>query len=88
MPLHNVVGINCKKGTTTENQGEGVSIWAKGCMLMIVSVLSDLTFLPLLGGGRMSSQKVTVYYYKLIHAFLTCNLKFKLQFEESHSILL
>ena len=24
MPLHDSVGINCKKGTTTENQGEGV----------------------------------------------------------------
>ena len=24
MPLHDVVGINCKKGVTTENQGAGV----------------------------------------------------------------
>ena len=24
MPLHHVVGINCKKGATTENQGSGV----------------------------------------------------------------
>ena len=24
MPLHDVVGINCKKGATTENQGSGV----------------------------------------------------------------
>ena len=24
MPLHDAVGINCKKGTTTENQGAGV----------------------------------------------------------------
>ena len=24
MPLHDAVGINCKKGTTTENQGSGV----------------------------------------------------------------
>ena len=30
------------------------SIWAKGCILMIVCVLSDLTSLPLLGGGRKS----------------------------------
>ena len=30
------------------------SIWAKGCLLMIVCVLSDLTCLPLLGGGRTS----------------------------------
>ena len=24
MPLHDAVGINCKKGTTTENQGSAV----------------------------------------------------------------
>ena len=24
MPLHDAVGINCKKDTTTENQGSGV----------------------------------------------------------------
>ena len=30
------------------------SIWAKGCMLMITGVLSDLTRLPLLGRGRKS----------------------------------
>ena len=24
MPLHDAVGINCKKGTNTENQGSGV----------------------------------------------------------------
>ena len=24
MPLHDVVGINCKKGATIENQGSGV----------------------------------------------------------------
>ena len=24
MPLHDAVGINCKKGATTENQGPGV----------------------------------------------------------------
>ena len=24
MPLHDVVGINCKKGATTENQGSTV----------------------------------------------------------------
>ena len=28
MPLHDAVGINCKYGATTENQGAGVSIWA------------------------------------------------------------
>ena len=24
MPLHDAVGVNCKKGTTTENQGAGI----------------------------------------------------------------
>ena len=37
--VHDVVGINCKKAATTENQGSGVSsIWAKGCILMTVWV--------------------------------------------------
>ena len=25
MPLHDAVGINCRKGVTTENQGAGVN---------------------------------------------------------------
>ena len=25
MPLHDAVGINCKKGSTTENKGAGVT---------------------------------------------------------------
>ena len=33
MPLHDAVGINCKKGATTENQGA----------MLIACVLSDLT---------------------------------------------
>ena len=27
MPLHDVVGINCKTGATTENQGSGVKYY-------------------------------------------------------------
>ena len=42
MTLHDAVGINCKKGRTTENQGSGVKLWAKGCLLTTVGVLSDL----------------------------------------------
>ena len=41
--LHDAVGINCTKGKTTEHQGTDVSTRVKGCMLMIVFVLSDLT---------------------------------------------
>ena len=44
MPLHDAVGINCKEGATTEyTKAQMSSIWAKGCMLMIMCVLSDLT---------------------------------------------
>ena len=52
MPLHDAVGINCIKGATTKNQMS--SIWAKGCMLIIVRVLFDLTWPPLLSVGRKS----------------------------------
>ena len=38
MPLHDAVGINSKEGATTENQGSGVGIWAKGCILMTLCV--------------------------------------------------
>ena len=43
MTLHDAVEINCKKGATTENQGADVKYMAKGCVLMIACVLSDLT---------------------------------------------
>ena len=38
MPLHDVVGINFKKGATTENQGSAVKYMAKECILMTVCV--------------------------------------------------
>ena len=44
MQLHNAVGIKIKPQMS--------SIWAKGCMFLIVCVLSDLTCLLLLGGLR------------------------------------
>ena len=40
---YDAVGINCKKGATSEYQGQMLSIWATECMLMIMCVLSDLT---------------------------------------------
>ena len=43
MPLYDAVGINCKKGALLKIKTQMSSIWAKGCMLMIVYVLSDLT---------------------------------------------
>ena len=33
MPLHDEVGINCKKGATTENQVSGVKYMGKGVYL-------------------------------------------------------
>ena len=32
MSFHDALGINCKKGATTENQSQVSSIRAKGCM--------------------------------------------------------
>ena len=45
MPLHDAVGLNCKNGATTEYRckAQKSSSWAKGCMLMTICVLSDLT---------------------------------------------
>ena len=33
MQLHDAVGVNFQKSTTTEKQGRVPNIWAKGCML-------------------------------------------------------
>ena len=55
MPLHDAVGINCKKGGTTENQCSGVKYMGSGVYLDdCVCVLSDLILLPLRGVGRKS----------------------------------
>ena len=44
MSLHDAVGINCKKGTTTENQGSAAKYMGYGVYLdNCVCVLSDLT---------------------------------------------
>ena len=56
MPLHDSVGINCKKGATTEYHSQMSSICYKGCMLIIVRELSDMTT-PL-----WWREKVMVYY--------------------------
>ena len=43
MPLHDEIGINCKKGATTENQGSGVKYMGSGMYLDdCVCVLSGL----------------------------------------------
>ena len=44
MLLHDAVGINSKKNPNyCKIMAQMSIIWAKGCMLMIVCVLSDLT---------------------------------------------
>ena len=39
MPLHGAVVINCKKGTTTENNTADVKYMGSGGMFMIVCVI-------------------------------------------------
>ena len=43
IPLHDAVGINCKRAQLLKIKALMSSMWGKGCMLMIVCVLSDLT---------------------------------------------
>ena len=68
-PLHDVVVINCEKGATTGNHGSAVKYMGLGVYLDdCVLVLSDLTWLPLLGVGRKSwyiiiINIVTLWYF-------------------------
>ena len=39
MPLHDAVGINCKKAQLLKIKVQVSSIWAKGCILTTVRVL-------------------------------------------------
>ena len=54
MPLHDAAGMNRKRGRNYWKSRLRCQVYAKGYMLMIVCVLSDLTWLPLLGRGRKS----------------------------------
>ena len=53
------VRTNCKKSTTTKNQGSGVKYIAKGCMLddCMYVICLDMTTTP------WWREKVMVYYY-------------------------
>ena len=62
MPLHGAVGIHCKKGAATENQDSVVKYVLRNVCLMIVCVLSHLTWLPVLFGGR-KSWYITILLY-------------------------
>ena len=53
MALHDAVGINCKKGTNWKSRLRSQVYGLRGVSwLLCVCVLSDLTWLPLLDGGR------------------------------------
>ena len=55
------------------------SIWPKACTLMIVGVLYDLTWLPLLGGGSKS------WYIILLLGFLICVDYYDISYNCGHS---
>ena len=65
IPLHDVVGISCKKGATTKINAQLSSIWANGCILLTVCVfyLTYMTTPPWCG------EKVMVYYYYYYYYF-------------------
>ena len=58
-PLHDAVGINCKKDRTTENQGTGVKYMGKWVYVddCVCVIWLDMTTPPLW------REKVMVYYY-------------------------
>ena len=61
MPLHDAVGISIKRPQLLKIKAQMSSIWAKGCMLMIVVCLSsDLTILLLFGGGLETRYMMTI----------------------------
>ena len=70
MPLHDAVRINCKNGATTEKQGAGIKyLGLKGVCWMIVCLLSELTRLPLLGGGKKSRYIIMVIVPTLVNYY-------------------
>ena len=63
MPLHDAVGINCEKDAIAENQRAdvkymGLGVYVDDC----ACVLSDLTWLPLLGGGKKSWNIIIILF--------------------------
>ena len=65
MPLHDVVGVNCKQCTTTENHGACVKYIGCGVYAgwLCVCVLSDLT------PPWWREKVVLYYYYKYYHYY-------------------
>ena len=58
-----VVGINCKRAQRLKMKAQVSSIWAKGCILVIWCVLSNLTRLPILSGWRKSWYIINLLYF-------------------------
>ena len=58
IPLHGLVGINCKKGATTENQGAGFKYIGSGVYVndCVCGIRHDMTTPP------WWREKVMVYY--------------------------
>ena len=59
------LGYTVKRAQVLKIKAEVSSIWAKGCILMTVCVLSDLTSLPLLGVGRKSWYIIIITIIKI-----------------------
>ena len=59
MPLHDAVGINCKNGATTENQGSAIKYMGLGVYLddCVYFIGLDMTTPP------WCREKVVVYYF-------------------------
>ena len=71
MPLHDAVGINCKKGSTIlKIKAQVSSIWAKGSILMTVCVF----YLTCHTTPPWCREKVMIYwlniYFKQMYLFL------------------
>ena len=86
MPLHVAVGTNCKKGSTTENQGVdvkymGYGVYVDDCVCVcVLSVLTRLT--TLLGGGG-----ILLYYYYYYYRRLDKNLSI-LKYERYYYLII
>ena len=59
MPLHDAVGLNCKRVQLLKIKAQVSSIWAKGCILITVRVF----YLTYMTTPPWCREKVMVYYY-------------------------
>ena len=57
------LGLTVKRAQLLKIMAQMSSIWAKGCILMTMCVLSDLTWLPLRGVGRKSRYIIIIFWF-------------------------